>query len=366
MSDSILLTRADIKGIVDAVGVDALMDQLIEALAKQLREFDAAEFDIPIRSGFQYASPERGLLEWMPVRADDGPVTIKLVGYHPGNPSRHGLPTILSTIACFDSRTGHLRGISDATFLTAIRTGAASAVATRVLAVPESRTLGLIGVGAQALTQLHAISRVCPLEEVLLCDPDDDVANSFADRAAALELSHLKFRRADARELIALSDVVCTATSIVPGTGPVFESGACKPWLHVNAVGSDFAGKTELPATFVKGSLVCPDFVGQALIEGECQILTKHEVGPDLVEVVQRADELKAYQQRHTVFDSTGWALEDHVAIELLLDHAHRLRLGTIVELESIPEDPHNPYSLGSVAQVPLRGQRSAGSGGKQ
>ena len=140
-----LFTQQDLAHIVSQVGLDRIMDDTIEALSAALRDFDPRSHITPVRDGFSYQEPEVGLLEWMPAMKSGEAITIKMVGYHPANPLRRGMPTILSTVLCFDINSGHLRAVFDGNFLTAIRTGAASAVASRVLARPDSSILGLIG-----------------------------------------------------------------------------------------------------------------------------------------------------------------------------------------------------------------------------
>lgn len=271
--------------------------------------------------------------------------TIKVVGYHPANFHTRQLPTILSTVSSYDTRTGHLVCIMDGTFLTALRTGAASAVASRILASPESRTLGLFGAGAQAVSQLHALSRVLDLDRVLVYDANASVQASFLRRARAV-VGEIPIEIAPPRTIVEQADVICTVTSIGVGAGPIFDGFEPRPWAHFNAVGSDFRGKTELPLGLLQRAFVCPDFRQQAVIEGECQQLAEDDIGPDLYEVVQRAEELEPLRRSLTVFDSTGWALEDHVAMTLFMDLAEQLDLGTPVAVEAIPTDPLNPYQF--------------------
>ena len=114
--------------------------------------------------------------------------------------------------------------------------------------------------------------------------------------------------------------------------------------VHVNAVGSDFPGKTELPRALLERSLVCPDARGQAVLEGECQVLQSADIGPELPELVGRAQHYSRFRECATVFDSTGWALEDHVVTDLLLRHGERLGLGTPMQLEARLSDPRDPY----------------------
>lgn len=341
--ETMILSTDDVRSIVKHVGLHAFMDHMIDRLTKTLEAFDIEHMVIPPRAGFEYTRPHTGLIEWMPAMRLGQKATIKIVGYHPTNPVLRGIPTILSTISMYDTTTGHLTGIADGTFLTALRTGAASAVASKFMASPDSKTIGLVGCGAQAVTQLHAISRIFDVETVLTYDTDPSVCHSFSERVSFLGLP---IQTVPPEILVKMSDIICTATSVNIKEGPVFEDSETKPWLHINAVGSDFPGKIEVPAALLKRAFVSPDFRSQAVLEGECQQLEEDHIGPELVEIVQQADQYGFVKDRLSVFDSTGWALEDEIAMEILIKYAKELGFGKMIELESIPEDPRNPYQL--------------------
>lgn len=340
---TLVLTAKDLRKLVAASSLDGLLDRIIRRLGEGLEAAHAGGFSALQRSGFCYGGPDQGLLEWMPGR-DDRSTTVKLVGYHPRNPEQ-AIPTVLSVIAAFENSTGHVEAIADATFLTALRTGAASALATDVLSDPASRTLGLIGCGAQAVTQLHAISRVRGLERVLLFDTDKRVEASFAQRVAPLGLG-VKIERAPLPELLAASDILCTCTSVAPQDGPVFPDSERRSGLHINAIGSDFPGKTELPASILEEAFVCADFPEQCLLEGECQRFDASMIDCDLAKLWCDSAAFEVERSRLTVFDSTGWALEDHYALEVLVAEAARLGVGEHVEIEASALDPHNPYGF--------------------
>ncbi|RYZ19108.1 MAG: hypothetical protein EOO10_24820 [Chitinophagaceae bacterium] len=141
------------------------------------------------------------------------------------------------------------------------------------------------------------------------------------------------------KKIIGNCQIASTAYSL-------FSNIETKPHLHINAVGSDFPGKTEIPLELLQKSFVCPDFVGQAIIEGECQQLEQKDIGAGLIEVVQNADKYAYLQNERTVFDSTGWALEDKVVMDLFLDCASELGLGQELEIEHRPTDTKNPYDF--------------------
>ncbi|MFK5972008.1 MAG: ornithine cyclodeaminase family protein [Flavobacteriaceae bacterium] len=338
-----VLSGDDVNAIVENYGLDRLMDVLIDRLTNVILAYDPKKIEIPIRSGFNYNSDIPGLIEWMPVHRKGNEIVIKVVGYHPKNPSLFKLPTILSSISSYDTKTGHLNGIIDGVLLTALRTGAASAIASKFLASPDSSVLGLIGCGAQSVTQLHAISRLFKLNKILIFDSDTKAINSFEDRCSMLGIT-ADIVPATIEEIVKNCDIVCTSTSIAVGAGPLFDDLETNSQLHINAIGSDFPGKIELPLSFLKQSLVCPDFLEQAKIEGECQQLKNEEIGPDLVDLAQNSASYAYAKSRRTVFDSTGWAMEDQVVMGLFLDLANEFGIGLEIAIENIPEDAKNPY----------------------
>ncbi len=341
---TLIVAAADVAKIIVDVGLDRLMDDMIESLTLKLRDYDSSMVEAPTRSGFHYSKPEAGLLEWMPLMETGDSVTVKIVGYHPGNPDKYGVPTILSTVSAYDTTTGHLIGVADATFLTALRTAAASAVASKTLARPDSAIVGLIGCGAQAVSQLHAMIRTFPVRTVMVNDRVESRASTLVDRVADFATDEVEVYEAAVGEIVAESDILCTSTSVAIGEGPVFAVTNHQPWLHINAVGSDFPGKFELPLEMLRDAVVCPDFPDQAIKEGESQRLSREELGPSLAELVKDRNALAPLRDRLTVFDSTGWALTDHVALRLLLNHARRLGIGLSIDLETGSGDPYSPY----------------------
>jgi ornithine cyclodeaminase/alanine dehydrogenase-like protein (mu-crystallin family) len=343
---TLLLAPRDLRELVDRVGLDRLMDELIEEVMAAFASFDERTMEIPSRSGFSYETPFPGLIEWMPLLEIDASVLMKVVGYHPMSPGLQHLPTILSTFSLYDTATGHLSALVDGTLLTAMRTGAASAVASRLLARPDSATLGLIGCGAQAVTQLHAIGRRFDLRETLFFDVNATACDSLPARAAGIVSESNRLRQTPVEEIVGRADILVVATSVPPGRGPVFEPCQTRPWLHINAVGSDFPGKTELPRTLLNENLVFPDNLAQARCEGECQQLDGNVAPIEIVQIARRPEAFRHVQGQRTVFDSTGWALEDYVAMELVLRHARALGLGSEIEIQCVAEDPHHPYEF--------------------
>jgi ornithine cyclodeaminase/alanine dehydrogenase-like protein (mu-crystallin family) len=282
----------------------------------------------------------------MPLRdINQEEILMKMVAYHPNNPKNFQLPTILSTFSKYDTNTGHLKVVMDGVLPTALRTGAASAVASKLFGNANSTTLGLIGCGAQSITQLHALSRIFNLDTVLYYDIDITTMNSFRDRIVMLDLD-ITLKQATITDIVENADVISTATSLGIGEGPLFEYEKSKPWLHVNAVGSDFVGKTELPKKLLEKSYVSPDFLDQAIIEGECQQLSPEQIGKDLISCIKTANQLSYLKEELTVFDSTGMSLEDQIVADLFLKYASEMGIGEYINLESTGIDEKNPYAF--------------------
>ncbi len=340
---TLILSGQDVQDIITYHGLDVIMNTMIVELERYICDFDESKTIIPQRSGFNYTSPNLGLVEWMPLFQVGNEVTIKIVGYHPNNPRDFQLPTILSSISQYDVQTGHLSALIDGVLLTALRTGAASAVASKFMAKNDSSVLGLIGCGAQAITQYHALSMVFDFDTVLYYDIDPSTSDSFIERVKSIN-SKAEIKESGVEEIVASSDILCTATSIEVNEGPLFKGITTMPHLHINAVGSDFPGKVEIPMDLIEKSFLCPDFIDQALVEGECQRLDRDRIDADLAQIVKNPSLYASNKDGLTVFDSTGWTLEDHVAMKIFLGYAKDLGIGKEIELESIFEDSKDPY----------------------
>ncbi len=344
--------------VIRDVGLDEFLDQLIEKMTHAFIAFDPEKTQSRMRAGFSYSDPRLGLVEWMPVRSVEDVVAVKTVGYHPDNPSERSLPSVLATTAIYDTKNGVLLALCEATVLTALRTGAASAIMTDRLAAEGPITLGVVGCGAQAVTQIHAISRVRELKRIVVTDFDLDTAKTLQSRLPSgigpVEIVSLDQFSA----VVGDFDVLCTCTSVDPGQGPVVDLAQASPGLHVNAVGSDFPGKTELPIEFLKSAVVVPDLVEQCLAEGEAQVLRSEDLGPQMVEIIADPHGHRSLRGESTVFDSTGWSYEDLLAAQLFIEHARRLGLGVELALTPRSGDPFDPFAAIRQADSPLIGDR--------
>ena len=297
----LFFSESEVAKIVAQSGPDEVMDRLIDAVRAGFLAMSNGTISHVARTGF---SRGRNLIEWMPVSVDEGNAIIKVVSYCPKNPIEANLPTIGALIVEIDPARGQIQTLAEGWLLTAMRTGAASAIASQLMATPDSSTLGLIGCGCQAVTQAHALSRVFPLRRILAYDIDPGVSESLRRRLGFLEVV---IEVAEPEEIESSADIICTATTAEIGAPPVLEGRELQSHVHINAVGSDFHGKLELPSNLVRSAFVAADFLDQAGQEGECQHFSADELRDGraipLETLISRPTDYSNLKHRLTIFD---------------------------------------------------------------
>ena len=230
---------------------------------------------------------------------------LKVGSFWPGN-SERGLPRHNSLVLMFDQSLGRIEWVIEAGKVNAYRTAAADAVAADVLARPDSAVLAVFGAGNQALYECLALARIRPITQILVVARDAAKGDAFV---AALKRENLDAACVDAREACERADIVVTAT---PSRAPLFDADWIRPGTHVASMGSDAAGKQELPpALFDRAALFC-DLPSQAVVMGDLQ-----HFGGDKSLIVAIGDVLcgrakgRISPEQITVFDSSGIALQD-------------------------------------------------------
>ena len=345
---TLFLSQQDVADIVGRLTPQRLMSEMIERLDRAFVKFDSAKVNsTKPRNGYHYKDPVEGSIEWMSILQNEGRYLMKLSGHHPLNPQDYGLPTILGTLLLVDSNTGQLDAVVDASYLTALRTGAASAVASKYMARTNSSTLGIIGCGVQGVTQVQAMCSVFDIREIYFSDSDPETAASFTSRVAAFAKAGTKISSVSTEEAVSRADILCTATSTAIKQAPLFEKAIrTKPFIHINAVGADRKGKAEIPVQFLRRCYVSPDRLNQAVKTGECQNLKAIEIGSELTTIARHGNEYEYLKNKRTVFDSTGWVLEDLIAVELLLEYASLFDIGSIIPGSDSSKSPKDPHAL--------------------
>ncbi len=262
-----------------------------------------------------------------------GPVPaagIKWINSHPKNPARHALPAVIGVFILSDPETAYPLAIMDATVLTALRTGAAAAVATKHLARLDARSLAVIGCGAQARNTLLAHAGLRHWDTVLLHD-----SRTAAADALAREHSELPCRVVDVEEA-STADVICTMT---PSRAPLVLRRSVRPGAHINALGADAPGKQELDSAILRDARVFLDDLEQAFESGEVNVplhsgaLSRDDITGTLGEVIAGSLAGRVAASDITVFDSTGLAVQDLALARVVYERARARGLGQSVAL---------------------------------
>jgi alanine dehydrogenase len=264
-----------------------------------------------------------------------GALGTKLATVVEGN-QRRGLPTIQATYLLTDPETGTPLALMEAAFLTAIRTGAASAVAARYMARPDSRTLACFGAGVQARYQLLCLREILPLARVRVVGRDPARAGAFVRRMRD-ELGLPVEIATDRRAAVRGADVVSCATT---ATRPVFDGRDLGPGAHVDAVGNFRPSTREVDTVTIRKSRVVVDTydgaweeAGDVLIPIKAGAITRRQVRAELAEVVTGKRPGRTSAEEITLFKSVGFAPEDAVTARLAYDRALAAGRGTRVDL---------------------------------
>ena len=283
---------------------------------------------------------EDGVIELMPI-ADDVSYAFKYVNGHPKN-TRLGLSTVMAFGVLADVDTGAPRMLSELTLTTALRTAATSALAARTLARRDSRVMALIGNGAQSEFQALAFQHVVGIEEVRLYDVDEAATRKLVSNLADSGLRVTVC--ASTAEAIKGADIVTTVTADKT-YATILTPEMIEPGMHINAVGGDCPGKTELHADILRRASVFVEYTPQTRVEGDIQQMPADFAVTELWEVLNGSRSGRHNADEVTVFDSVGFAMEDYSALRFMYDAAIALGLGERISLIPALADPKNLYS---------------------
>ena len=322
----------------DDVDENARMDRVIDAVRGAFAAYERGDAKMPAKSYIdlpEYNGDFRSMPAYLDVRTEDtdegdsdgwDAAGIKWVNAHPDNPDDHDLPTVMGTMIYSDPETALPLAILDGTTLTMKRTGAAAAVATDELAVPDASSLGIVGAGVQSYTQLTAIAAVRDIEEVVVSDLDEervaDFIDAFGDRFDV---------RAGSISEAGHCDVLSTVT---PVEEPVVTPEDVGAHTHINAMGADAEGKHELADDLLFDATVVIDDHEQCTHSGEINVpyaagaLTDADIYGEVGAIVvgnrpgRTGTDGEAGVDGVTVFDSTGLAIQDVAAARVVYEQA--------------------------------------------
>ncbi len=330
---------SDIQRLINAIGTGTFISRLaaqIEADFKRWGEFE--------KSARLASHSQGGVIELMPI-SDPTSYSFKYVNGHPKNTAA-GLLTVTAFGVLAEVSTGYPLLLSELTVTTALRTAAMSILAAQYLARPDSRVMALIGNGAQSEFQAIAFHRMIGIRELRLYDIDPLATAKLERNLRSMpELADLKIvRTGSTAEAVRGADIVTTVTAD-KRNAVILTPPMIAPGMHLNAVGGDCPGKTELHRDILlrPDARIFVEYAPQSRIEGEIQQLPADFPVTEFADIVQQQRPGRSHPAEVTIFDSVGFALEDFSALRflhsLLDDYPHgRRQIDLVPDLEN-PKD---------------------------
>lgn len=334
--------------LVGEVGIADFIARLADAIQEDFSRWP--EFDKCARVA---SHSEIGVIELMPVSEAER-YAFKYVNGHPNNTDL-GLYTVMAFGVLAEVKTGYPVLLSELTVATALRTAATSLMAARALARPDSRRMALVGNGAQSEFQALAFHALLGIEEIAVFDVDRHATEKLIGNLS--HISSLRIERAASiAEAVCGADIVTTVTADKTRAA-IITPPMLEPGMHINAVGGDCPGKTELHPDVLRAARVFVEFEAQTRIEGDIQQMPPDFPVVDFWKVLVGAEAGRQSEAQITVFDSVGFALEDYSTLRLVKHEAESRGLGMSIELVPFAEDPKDLFrcALRDRAHSPLR-----------
>ncbi|MEM7193461.1 MAG: ornithine cyclodeaminase [Pseudomonadota bacterium] len=323
--------------LVGKTGVETFFRGMVDFIEADYRRWEA--FDKCARVANH---SEIGVIELMPV-ADQAQYGFKYVNGHPSNTAR-GLPTVMAFGALSDVETGYPTLLSELTLTTAFRTAATSVFAARQLARPQSRSMAMIGNGAQSEFQAIAFHTVFGIDELRIFDVDKNATDKLARHLMAFP--NLKVIKSESASAACEGADIVTTVTADKRWATILTADMVEAGMHINAVGGDCPGKTELAKDVLDLSSIFVEFEPQSRVEGDIQQLPADHRVTEIWRVLKGLEAGRESDSEITVFDSVGFALEDFSALRYLNHLAELHSEGETIELVPTLDDPKDLFSL--------------------
>jgi ornithine cyclodeaminase len=283
-----------------------------------------------------------GVIELMPI-SDGRNYSFKYVNGHPKN-TETGLLTVTAFGVLADVATGYPRLLSELTLTTAIRTAATSAMAAKYLARKNCRSMALIGNGAQSEFQAIAFYTMLGIKELRIYDIDQNASDKLVRNLRAYP--QIRVIRADSvADAVKSADVITTVTADKTNA-TILTPDMIEPGMHINAVGGDCPGKTELHAAILQRANVVVEYEPQSRIEGELQQMPADFQVTELWTILRSGGTYRQSAENITIFDSVGFALEDFSAMRYLEKYVMQ-QSSTELDLLPVMRNPKDLFGLG-------------------
>ena len=322
--------------LVHAIGVERFLVELAGFIEADFKRWEI--FDKTPRVASHSAE---GVIELMPT--SDGEVYgFKYVNGHPKN-TREGRQTVTAFGVLADVGNGYPLLLTEMTILTALRTASTSALAAKYLAPQDARTMAVIGNGAQSEFQALAFKALLGVDRLRLHDIDRSASVRCARNLAAFGFD---ITICDTVEDVMLGAEIVTTVTADKQNATILTDNMVGPGIHINAVGGDCPGKTELHADILKRSGIFVEYPPQTRIEGEIQQLPADYPVIELWQVMTGAAEGRASAQQITLFDSVGFAIEDFSALRYVRQQLKETGLYEELDLLADPDEPRDLFGM--------------------
>lgn len=322
--------------LVHHVGTETMLCELTEFVEADFRRWDVFEKIARVAS-----HSADGVIELMPI-SDGAQYSFKYVNGHPSN-MRKGLQTVTAFGLLADVATGYPTLLTEMTILTALRTAATSAMAARHLAPAGARTMAMIGNGAQAEFQALAMKSVCGIETIRLYDVDAEATQKTCRNLASPDLNVI------ACESIELAvegaDIITTCTADKQ-FATILTDNMVGSSVHINAIGGDCPGKTELHPDILLRSDVFVEYPPQTRIEGDIQQMAPDFPVIELWKVVSGLAPGRTSHGQITVFDSVGFAIEDYSALRYVREKIEGTGFFENLDIIADPDEPRDLFGM--------------------
>jgi len=321
---------------VHHIGIETILKGLADYIEQDFRRWPL--FDKTPRVA---SHSDVGVIELMPT-SDGEAYGFKYVNGHPLN-AADGLQTVTAFGLLADVATGYPVLLTEMTLLTALRTAAMSALAAKFLAPPGARTMAMIGNGAQSEFQCLAFRAICGVTQMLLYDIDPAATAKAARnlRAAGLHVTECT----SPEDAIAGAEIITTCTAD-KRLATILSDNMVGAGVHLNAIGGDCPGKTELAPAILHRARIFVEYPEQTRIEGEIQQLPPDHPVTELWQVMTGAAQGRQTASEITLFDSVGFAIEDFSALRYLRDHIGPTGLAVPLDLLADPDDPRDLFGM--------------------
>ncbi len=310
------------------------MVDIVDAVERAFIALSSGRAEMPVRAHISIADPE-GVALFMPsYMKSAGMIGIKTVTLFEDN-RKAGIPYIQGMVSLFDGESGSPQAVLDGTTITALRTGAASGLATRLLARQNSVSCSIFGAGVQGRTQLEAVCAVCDIDKVYIFDPYLEASKAFAEEMSRKLDIEVNVATTSA-EAASQADIICCATI---AETPVFDSRDLRPGVHINAVGSYKPHVQEVPEEMVLQSRLFVDHrvsaleeTGDLIIPIRKELMSEDHIVAEIGEVAAGTSAGRVSGDDITFFKSVGVAVQDLAAAAVILKRAEDLGIGSIVD----------------------------------